>query len=139
MSEKNNYIFTIEMKVRDYECDLQGVVNNANYQHYFEHARHEFLESLGDNFQKMHEEGIDAMVSRIEIDYKSPLKSGDKFVVGINLQKEGVRLIFHEEVIRLKDGKVCAKGRVHTVVVKNGRLTRGEYVDELIKGVPFIL
>ena len=33
-------LFRHEMKVRDYECDIQGVVNNANYQHYLEHARH---------------------------------------------------------------------------------------------------
>ena len=37
MAEK--YIYELEMKVRDYECDLQGIVNNANYQHYLEHTR----------------------------------------------------------------------------------------------------
>ena len=40
------------MKVRAYECDLQCIVNNANYQHYMEHARHEFLEKVGANFGK---------------------------------------------------------------------------------------
>ena len=27
------YLFTTSLETRDYECDLQGVVNNANYQH----------------------------------------------------------------------------------------------------------
>ena len=64
------------MKVRDYECDLQGVVNNANYQHYMEHTRHEFLESLGVNFGKMHEDGLDAFVTKVSISYKKSLRSG---------------------------------------------------------------
>ncbi|MDE6450790.1 MAG: acyl-CoA thioesterase, partial [Odoribacter sp.] len=75
------YIYEIEMKVRDYECDLQGVVNNANYQHYLEHARHEFLEHAGANFGELHNRGIDVMVARGEIDYKVSLISGDRFVV----------------------------------------------------------
>ena len=36
----DDYKFTHEMKVRDYECDLQGIVNNANYQPFMEHSRH---------------------------------------------------------------------------------------------------
>ena len=43
----DKYIYELKMKVRDYECDLQGIVNNANYQHYIEHTRHEFLTSTG--------------------------------------------------------------------------------------------
>ena len=49
------YIYELEMKVRDYECDLQGIVNNANYQHYLEHTRHEFLLSTGVSFAGLHE------------------------------------------------------------------------------------
>lgn len=82
-----SYIFKLSMKVRDYECDLQGVVNNANYQHYLEHTRHEFLESLGENFGAMHEKGIDAFVSRVDIQYKTPLRSGDTFTSCLNIVK----------------------------------------------------
>lgn len=129
---KKKYIFLIEMKVRDYECDLQGVVNNSNYQHYMEHARHEFLESLGDNFSRMHDEGYDAMVAKVEISFKNPLKSGDRFWVGINYYKEGVRFVFEQDIIRFNDQVLAATGKVHAVVVKDGVLTRGEYLDQLL-------
>ena len=128
-----NYIFTHEMKVRDYECDLQGIVNNANYQHYMEHARHEFLETLGVNFGKLHEDGIDAMVAKITIEYKLPLRSGDKFVIGINLQRQGAKIVFTQDLFRLSDGKLCTKGIVETICLENGRLTRGEIFDEVFK------
>ena len=130
---REGYIFTHEMKVRDYECDLQGVVNNANYQHYMEHARHEFLESLGLNFGDLHEQGIDAMVARITIEYKLPLKSGDRFVVGINLQRQGPKIVFYQDIYRLSDGKLCTKGVVDTICLENGRLTRGAMFDEVFK------
>lgn len=125
------YVFEIELKVRDYECDLQGVVNNANYQHYLEHARHEFLEQAGANFGVLHEEGIDAMVARVEIDYKVSLISGDRFAVRLNIAREGAKLVFFEDIYRLPDNKLCAKGRVESICVKDGRLTRGELFDEI--------
>ena len=129
----DDYKFTNEMKVRDYECDLQGIVNNANYQHYMEHSRHELLSKLGVNFGKLHEDGIDAMVAKITIEYKTPLRSGDKFVVGINLERKGPKIIFYQDIYRLSDGKLCTKGIVETICVENGRLTRGAIFDEIFK------
>ena len=129
----NKYIYELQMKVRDYECDLQGIVNNANYQHYMEHSRHELLDSLGVNFGKLHEDGIDAMVAKITIEYKTPLRSGDKFVVGINLERKGPKIIFYQDIYRLYDGKLCTKGIVETICVENGRLTRGAIFDEIFK------
>ena len=129
----DKYKFIHEMKVRDYECDLQGIVNNANYQHYMEHSRHELLSKLGVNFGKLHEDGIDAMVAKITIEYKTPLRSGDKFVVGINLERKGPKIIFYQDIYRLSDGKLCTKGIVETICVENGRLTRGAIFDEIFK------
>ena len=127
------YLFQLEDKVRDYECDLQGVVNNANYQHYMEHTRHEFLESLGENFGAMHEQGIDAFVSRVDIQYKHSLRSGDRYRSCLNLSKKGPKLIFEQDIYRLSDGALATRGTVESVVVQNGRLTRGQYFDELLK------
>lgn len=121
MAEKQ-YSFCLEFGVRDYECDLQGVVNNANYQHYLEHARHEFLISQGVDFAKLHEEGTDLIVTRVEIDYKFPLKSHDRFVVNLNLVREGnLRLIFEQEIFRLPDLKLIIQARVTGVATKKGR------------------
>ncbi|MCC8174265.1 MAG: acyl-CoA thioesterase [Odoribacter sp.] len=127
------YVFELEMKVRDYECDLQGIVNNANYQHYMEHARHEFLESAGANFGELHKQGVDGVVARVEIDYKVSLTSGDYFIVKLNIKREGVRIVFLQDIYRLPDLTLCTKGGVESVCVENGRLTRGELFDKIFE------
>jgi acyl-CoA thioester hydrolase len=121
-----DYIFELKFKVRDYECDIQGVVNNSVYQNYLEHTRHEFLEHVGLNFAKMHEEGIDAMVIRIEMDYKFPLKSGDEFVCKLNTSREGnLRFVFHQDIFRLPDNKLILNAKVIAACLntKTGRPT----------------
>lgn len=125
------YIFELELKVRDYECDLQGVVNNSVYQNYLEHARHEFLESTGANFGRLHEMGIDAMVARVEMDFKRSLRSGDSCIIRINIERKGAKLLFIQDIYRLSDNALCLKGRVESICVKDGKLTKGELFDEL--------
>jgi len=119
---ETSFNFSLEFTVRDYECDLQGVVNNANYQHYLEHARHEFLVSKGVSFARLHEEGIDLIVSKVEIEYKYPLRSRDRFVVRLNIERAGnVRLLFIQEICRIPDDKLIALARVTGVATKNGK------------------
>ena len=127
----DKYIFELRMKVRDYECDLQGIVNNANYQHYLEHTRHEFLTSTGISFARLHEEGIDPVVARINMAFKTPLRSGDEFVSKLRLSKEGIKYVFYQDIFRLPDMKVSLKATVETVCVVGGRLSAGTLFDEL--------
>ncbi len=123
----------LKMKVRDYECDLQGIVNNANYQHYLEHARHEFLLERGISFAEMHARGIDAVVARIKMEFKLPLRSGDEFICRLSVKKENVRYVFLQEIYRASDGKLSLKARVDSVCVQDGRLLSscGELDDKL--------
>ncbi|MCL2328065.1 MAG: acyl-CoA thioesterase [Bacteroidetes bacterium] len=129
--------FEIELKVRDYELDLQGIVNNSVYQNYLEHARHEFLLSQNIDFAALHAEGIDLIVSRVEIDYKASLKSQDNFVVKLAMRKEGnVRIVFYQWIERLPDHKCMIEAKITGVCLKNGRPARPEItgmkiVDEL--------
>ncbi len=127
----DKYIYELPMKVRDYECDLQGIVNNANYQHYLEHTRHEFLSSVGVSFAGLHEQGVDPVVARINIAFKTPLKSGDEFVSKLYLKKEGIKYVFYQDIYRLPDLKVSIKSTVETVCVVNGRLGDSELFDKL--------
>jgi acyl-CoA thioester hydrolase len=127
-------IFEHRMKVRDYECDVQGHVNNANYQHYFEVTRHEFLEQVGLNFYQLHLEGIDAVVARVDIRYKVPLIGMDEFLCTVTrVERQNVKFIFHQEIIRLKDNALCAKAKIEVVNLVNGKLSKPEVFDEAFK------
>jgi acyl-CoA thioester hydrolase len=116
-------VYELVMKVRDYECDIQGIVNNSVYQNYLEHARHEYLLDNNVSFADLHNRGIDAVVARIEMAFKTPLKPGDEFIVTVNLKKEGVKYVFHQSIFRKADRKLSLKAKVDAVVVVNGKLT----------------
>jgi acyl-CoA thioester hydrolase len=106
-------LFQIELKVRDYECDLQGIVNNSVYQNYLEHARHEFLKAHRVDFAALTARGIFLVVLRAELDYKQSLRPGDEFTVSVRLEREGrIRWAFVQEIRRKSDDTLMLKGRI---------------------------
>ena len=127
------YAYKLKMKVRDYECDLEGIVNNANYQHYMEHTRHELLLEAGISFAEILEQNIVSVVARITIDYKTPLRSRDEFLSCLNVRLEGIRYVFCQDIYRVSDMKLAAKGKVDVVCLVDGKLSRCPELEEKLK------
>lgn len=129
MKTDTKYVFELPMKVRDYEVDSQGIVNNANYLHYLEHTRHEFCDEAGVSFRDMQREGIDPVVSRIEIAYLTPLRLGEKMCSCLRMERRGARFLFYQDIFN-EAGRQVVKATVTIVETEKGRLTRGERLAE---------
>ena len=106
-------LHTINFEVRDYECDMQGIVNNSVYQNYIEHARHKFLLSHGVDFAELTREGIYLVVIRAELDFKRSLASGDEFYITTKMARQSkFKFDFFQEVYRAKDDVLMLKAKV---------------------------
>ena len=77
------------------------------------------------------EQGVDPVVARISMAFKTPLKSGDEFVSKLYMKKEGIKYVFYQDIFRKSDGKVSLKGVVEAVCVVNGRLSESELFDRV--------
>ena len=131
----DQYDFSMTLEVRDYECDIQGIVNNGVYQNYLEHVRHRFLKQKGVDFAEYARRGINLVVVRAELDYKHPLTSGDSFVVGLNVVRESrVRFAFLQDIYRAVDHKPVLRAKIiGTAVNERGRPSIPAQLDELLK------
>ena len=122
----SKYCFETRMEVRDYECDIEGIVNNANYLHYTEHTRHLF-------FAEMHEKGVDAVVARMNLQFKTPLRCDDEFISRLWLEKQGIKYVFHQDIFRASDEALCFRGDITLVCLINGRLSDSEDYNQAFK------
>lgn len=126
-------IFTLDFKVRDYECDMQGIVNNSVYQNYLEHARHEFLLAKGIDFAELTRQKINLVVLRAELDYKLPLVSGDEFYVDVVVEQSSrVRFDFLQNIYRKRDQKLMLAAKITgTSVNERGRPFVPDVISQL--------
>ena len=115
---QNTPEFSMLMEARDHECDIQGVVNNAHYQHYFEHARHRFLLNHEIDFAQLAKQGINLMVAKIEIEYKSSIRAHDQFYVTIKPHRESrIKVCFEQQIFNNQTHTLLATARTTVVTV----------------------
>ena len=129
-----NYHFKLEFEVRDYECDLSGIVNNAVYQNYLEHARHIYLKTRELDFAALEEQGVTLVVIRIEMDFLFPLRSGDKFYVEVKPERVSrLRFGFQQDIFRLPDEKpILAAKVIGTALNELGRPRIPAEIEKLL-------
>ncbi|MEH6396281.1 acyl-CoA thioesterase [Pseudoalteromonas sp.] len=127
--------FKVDFKVRDYECDLQGIVNNSVYFNYLEHARHEFLHANGVDFAQLARDKINLVVMRSEMDYKQSLVPGDEFYVAVEPERiSRLKFGFRQTIVRKHDEKVMLKALVvGTSVNERGRPFLPAQIDQLFQ------
>lgn len=127
MMNQDKYFFTLEIAVRDYELDSEGIVNNAIYLHYLEHTRHAFVKQEGIPFGSLTSEGLVPVVRRMTIDYHVPLRSGDVMLSALWIEREGARFIFHQDIFKKGSGELVVNAVVTIVCMEqNGRINRGD-------------
>ena len=121
----------LKMEVRDYECDMQALVNNSVYLNYFEHARHLFLKEMGVDFAYFTEQKIFLVVTSLEIKYKKSLKSGDEFFVASDFERVSpLRFKFIQKIYDFKKEEIMAEAFIFgTAVNEEGRPCLSEDLD----------
>ena len=110
--------FALDFDVRDYECDLEGIVNHAVYLHYLEHARHVLLRQQGIDYAVLAQHGISMVVIRAELQYRRSLRSGDRFTVGTSVERASrLTVRFRHDVHRPADGEHILSAAITGTVV----------------------
>ncbi|KAG9146646.1 hypothetical protein Leryth_019682 [Lithospermum erythrorhizon] len=93
----------IELKVREYELDQYGVVNNAVYSSYCQLGHHEILQMLGITSYGLDSGGAVAL-AELSLKFLAPLQSGDRFVLKVRISDmSAVRLFFQHHIFKLPD------------------------------------
>jgi acyl-CoA thioester hydrolase len=101
--------FSLGIDVRFRDLDALGHVNNAVYLTYFETARMEFWRQVNDRVDLT---GMDMILARAEVDYRSPLVYGDRIEVGVRCASvRRSSFVLEQAIVHVPSGRLVAEAR----------------------------
>ncbi|WP_255415575.1 YbgC/FadM family acyl-CoA thioesterase [Tateyamaria sp. Alg231-49] len=117
MTDNPKHFFPVTVYYED--TDMAGVVYYANYLRYIERARSEIVEQMGVDQNAMRAKDIVFVVIRVEADYLSSARMGDRLeVITTHRAASPVRWTFDQEVQR--DGTPIFRAHVVAVSMTTG-------------------
>lgn len=102
--------FVTRLRVRSYEMDMFGHVNNAVYLHYLEQVAWEHTEYLGVTLKDYNEIGAIFLLRKMEIEYLRPAVAGDTLELSTWAHElRGARAIRKYEIANAETGTLLVQ------------------------------
>ena len=112
-------------QVRYYETDMMGIVHHANYFHWMEEARIDFMDQLGFPYAAMERRGVLSPVKSVSCEYKSPCTFGDTVTVTVSvISFDGVVMTIRYRMLNERGDLLCEAQSGHVFLNREGRFVR---------------
>jgi YbgC/YbaW family acyl-CoA thioester hydrolase len=108
-------------RVRGYELDSYGHVNNAVYLHYYEQARWEMMKDLG-FLDMLKESGLSVVVVESLVRYMREVCMFDELVVESTFEEKSPYLVFYQKIIDRKSNLPASRARIKTIFIGQDKL-----------------
>ncbi|MGH2908533.1 MAG: acyl-CoA thioesterase, partial [Solirubrobacteraceae bacterium] len=101
--------FVHRLRVRYAECDPQGVVFNAQYLAYADHALTELWRELFGGYAAMLQRGVDVVVAEARVRFRAPARFDEELDIAVTVAHLGTTsMTLHDEITRAADGAPVA-------------------------------
>ena len=111
-------------KVQYYETDMMGVTHHANYIHWMEEARIDFMDRLGFSYRRMEEEGVLSPVKSIQVNYLKPSTFGDEVEISVGVKEFNGVVITLTYEMRLNGETIFTGTSEHVFLNRSGMFVR---------------
>ncbi len=123
--------FSIQVRVRYAECDMQGHVFNGHYLTWFDMAHTALMaEALGRPWTETLRSGIDVVVIESGVRYRSPAQFDDELTLEVALDPLTRSSMTSRYTVR-RDDTLIAEGFLRHVCVKHGTLEKQPWPEEV--------
>lgn len=114
----------MKRKVQYYETDMMGVVHHANYIHWMEEARIDFMDRMGFPYKRMEAEGVLSPVKSIRVNYLKPCTFGDEVDITVGVKEFNGVVITMMYDMRVNGEPVFSGTSEHVFLDREGRFVR---------------
>lgn len=129
---KSDFRFSHKLRVRFAETDAQKIVFNGNYLTYYDVAWTEYFRALGLDYKTLIAGGVDTVLARTTMEFKSPAEFDEWLEVGVRVSAIGnTSLTFDFEIYAQNDGRLVGTAQSLYVCVDPKTLTKMRVPDDL--------